>query len=160
MKFGICNEIFERWPWERLCEYAARLGYQGLEIAPFTSPRSENAANEFEEATGFRPRPTRLLERSRMWRWGGASILTAISGADVVFSPAATTAYLSGLSPSVATIHDLIPVMVSTGSQRVNRLLRFFYWSAARLSPASRRRSTRWRPSGWTAGSGSSQASA
>jgi sugar phosphate isomerase/epimerase len=36
MKFGICNEIFERWPWERVCEYTARLGYQGLEVAPFT----------------------------------------------------------------------------------------------------------------------------
>src|SRR5262249_8087707 len=57
-----------------------------------------------------------------------------ISGADVVFSPAATTAYLRGLSPSVATIHDLIPVMVPSGSRRANRLLRFFYWSAARLS--------------------------
>src|SRR6185295_12327923 len=36
MRFGICNEIFERWPWERVCEYSARLGYQGLEVAPFT----------------------------------------------------------------------------------------------------------------------------
>jgi alpha-1,3-rhamnosyl/mannosyltransferase len=38
------------------------------------------------------------------------------------------------MAPSVVTIHDLIPVMVSTGPKRANRLLRFFYRSAAKLS--------------------------
>ena len=36
MRYAICNELFEGWPWERVCEYAASLGYTGIEIAPFT----------------------------------------------------------------------------------------------------------------------------
>lgn len=105
-----------------------------VEIAPYVSPASDNGANQFAAAPGFRPRPTRLLDRSRAWRWGGASMLTSLSGADLVFSPAGTTLYWGRMAPSVVTIHDLIPVMVSTGPKRANRLLRFFYWSGAKLS--------------------------
>jgi len=36
MKISICNELFQGWPIERVFEYAARLGYDGVEIAPFT----------------------------------------------------------------------------------------------------------------------------
>lgn len=36
MKYGICNEMFENWSFEQVCEEAARLGYHGVEIAPFT----------------------------------------------------------------------------------------------------------------------------
>jgi sugar phosphate isomerase/epimerase len=36
MKYGICNELFEGWAPERVFEYAAKLGYHGVEIAPFT----------------------------------------------------------------------------------------------------------------------------
>ncbi|RPJ09133.1 MAG: sugar phosphate isomerase/epimerase [Deltaproteobacteria bacterium] len=36
MKTAICNELFQGWPIERVFEYAARLGYDGVEIAPFT----------------------------------------------------------------------------------------------------------------------------
>jgi sugar phosphate isomerase/epimerase len=36
MRYAICNETFEGWSHERVCEYVASLGYQGLEIAPFT----------------------------------------------------------------------------------------------------------------------------
>jgi sugar phosphate isomerase/epimerase len=32
----LCNEVLAGMPLERQCEYAARLGYDGLEIAPFT----------------------------------------------------------------------------------------------------------------------------
>lgn len=35
-RFAICNEVFEGWPWERFCGAAAAIGYQGVEIAPFT----------------------------------------------------------------------------------------------------------------------------
>jgi len=105
-----------------------------VEIAPYISPGSDNGANQFAAAPGFRPRPTRLLGNSRAWRWGGASLLATASGADLVFSPAGTTLYWGRMAPSVVTIHDLIPVMVSSSAKRVNRLLRFFYWSAAKLS--------------------------
>ncbi len=36
MKFGICNEHFEGWTFERICQFVAGLGYEGLEVAPFT----------------------------------------------------------------------------------------------------------------------------
>jgi sugar phosphate isomerase/epimerase len=36
MRFSICNEIFQGWKPEATLEYCARLGYEGLEIAPFT----------------------------------------------------------------------------------------------------------------------------
>lgn len=36
MKFALCNEVLAEMPLERQCEYAAALGYHGLEIAPFT----------------------------------------------------------------------------------------------------------------------------
>jgi sugar phosphate isomerase/epimerase len=36
MRYAICNETFEGWSHERICESVARLGYRGLEIAPFT----------------------------------------------------------------------------------------------------------------------------
>ena len=36
VRYAICNEIFEPWPWERVCDYVRGLGYEGLEVAPFT----------------------------------------------------------------------------------------------------------------------------
>ena len=36
MKFAICQELFENWDWARQCEFAARTGYTGMEVAPFT----------------------------------------------------------------------------------------------------------------------------
>ena len=40
MKFAICNEIFQGWKLEDTFAYAARLGYAGVEIAPFTLANS------------------------------------------------------------------------------------------------------------------------
>src|SRR5947207_15278434 len=40
MKFGICNEIFRGWKFEDTLAHAARLGYHGVEIAPFTIANS------------------------------------------------------------------------------------------------------------------------
>ena len=40
MRIALCNEVLADLPLERQCEYAARLGYDGLEIAPFTLSNS------------------------------------------------------------------------------------------------------------------------
>jgi sugar phosphate isomerase/epimerase len=36
MRYAICNETFEGWDHARVCRCVAGLGYQGLELAPFT----------------------------------------------------------------------------------------------------------------------------
>jgi sugar phosphate isomerase/epimerase len=36
MKIGICNELFQGWPIEKIFDYAAQLGCEGVEIAPFS----------------------------------------------------------------------------------------------------------------------------
>jgi sugar phosphate isomerase/epimerase len=36
MKFATCNEHFEGWAFDRLCRYVKSIGYDGVELAPFT----------------------------------------------------------------------------------------------------------------------------
>jgi sugar phosphate isomerase/epimerase len=40
MKFAICNEIFKDWKLDDALAFAAKLGYDGVEIAPFTLANS------------------------------------------------------------------------------------------------------------------------
>ena len=40
MNFAICNEIFREWKIEDIFAYASKLGYNGVEIAPFTLANS------------------------------------------------------------------------------------------------------------------------
>jgi len=36
MKYAMCNELYEAWSFERVCDFLAEHGYGGVEIAPFT----------------------------------------------------------------------------------------------------------------------------
>ncbi|MBL9190234.1 MAG: sugar phosphate isomerase/epimerase [Opitutaceae bacterium] len=42
MKFGICNEIFQGWKIDDVFAHCARLGYDAVEVAPFTLAKSVN----------------------------------------------------------------------------------------------------------------------
>ena len=42
MRFAICNEIYQGWKLEDTFAHAARVGYSGVEIAPFTLANSVN----------------------------------------------------------------------------------------------------------------------
>ena len=33
---AICNEVYKNWPFEKICTSIRRIGYRGIEIAPFT----------------------------------------------------------------------------------------------------------------------------
>lgn len=47
MRYAICNETFENWDHARICQTVAELGYQGLELAPFTlAPRITDVSAE------------------------------------------------------------------------------------------------------------------
>lgn len=35
MKYAICHELFVDWTWENQCEFIAKTGYTGIEVAPF-----------------------------------------------------------------------------------------------------------------------------
>ena len=42
IRLGICNELFEGWELSRVCRTVKELGYDGLEIAPFTLARPDH----------------------------------------------------------------------------------------------------------------------
>ncbi len=47
MRYAICNETFEGWDHAKVCRCVARLGYEGLELAPFTlAPRITDVSAE------------------------------------------------------------------------------------------------------------------
>ncbi|MCJ7803884.1 MAG: sugar phosphate isomerase/epimerase, partial [Desulfobacterales bacterium] len=61
VKISICNELFQGWPIEKVFEYAAQLGYDGVEIAPYTladsvteiSPKRRKAIRHAAEENGI-----------------------------------------------------------------------------------------------------------
>src|ERR1700761_6525600 len=50
MRIALCNEVLSRMSLEQQCDYAARLGYDGLEIAPFTLADTPEAISTTEAA--------------------------------------------------------------------------------------------------------------
>jgi sugar phosphate isomerase/epimerase len=55
VRFAICNELFEGWEFARICDVVGALGYDGLELAPFTLAARPNDLTAADRAT-FRRR--------------------------------------------------------------------------------------------------------
>jgi sugar phosphate isomerase/epimerase len=51
VKYGICNELFEGWDFGAVCRFIQSIGYQGVEVAPFTlaNPITDLTAARREE---------------------------------------------------------------------------------------------------------------
>ena len=41
MRIALCNEVIAAMPFERQCAFARSVGYDAIEIAPFTPPDSD-----------------------------------------------------------------------------------------------------------------------
>ena len=52
MKFAICNETYKDWSLEDTIEHAAKVGYDGLELAPFTLAEDPSELTE-QQAAGI-----------------------------------------------------------------------------------------------------------
>jgi sugar phosphate isomerase/epimerase len=52
MKFALCNEVLQPLAFEQQCSFAARLGYDGLEVAPFTLAEDPMSITD-AQAAGF-----------------------------------------------------------------------------------------------------------
>ena len=107
-----------------------------VEIMPYVYAGAGNDASAFSSAPGFVPTPARLLQFSRIWRYGGACATAWRHRPDILFSPHVNCFYAGSCPPAVITIHDLIPLKVSSQSKRVTQMLRFLSWSAAKFSRA------------------------
>lgn len=61
MQLSICNEMFEGWAWPRVCDFVKSVGYDGIEIAPFTfaeraeliTPGERKSIRETAESRGL-----------------------------------------------------------------------------------------------------------
>ena len=81
MKLAVCNEFFEDWKIEDIFNYAAEIGCDGVEIAPFTLAESvtqisakqrsdirkaaEKAGVEIVGCTGYSPAHRGFISRIR-----------------------------------------------------------------------------------------------
>lgn len=54
MRLALCNEVIAEMPFAKQCEYAAKLGYDGLEVAPYTLSETPERMNASQVAAARR----------------------------------------------------------------------------------------------------------
>jgi sugar phosphate isomerase/epimerase len=118
MRFAICNETFQGWSWEKTCQFAAQLDYDGIEIAPFTlaeDVRSLDAAARREIR--------RTAERVNLEVVGLHWLLVSPKGLSVTApDPAvrqATTDYLVALTDFCADLGGRVMVFGSPKQRQI-----------------------------------------
>src|SRR6202000_3157272 len=84
----------------------------------------------------LRPSKTALLSMDRVWRYGGASVAAFLAGADILLNPNGASLPISALIPTVTTIHDVTPMVMSCFPRRMIALLRFLIQRSAKGSAA------------------------
>jgi D-psicose/D-tagatose/L-ribulose 3-epimerase len=84
MKFALCNEVLQPLPFPQQCSLAAQLGYDGLELAPFTLVPDPTELTD-AEIEGFR----RVAEDHGLRIFGLHWLLVAPAGLSIVSPDAA-----------------------------------------------------------------------
>ncbi|MFI4931189.1 MAG: sugar phosphate isomerase/epimerase family protein [Burkholderiales bacterium] len=87
MKFALCNEVLQPLPFQRQCEIAAALGYDGLEVAPFTLADDPMAISDAQAAS-----LRRIAEDAGIGISGLHWLLVAPAGLSIVSADAAVRA--------------------------------------------------------------------
>lgn len=118
MRYAICNETFEGWDHERICRFVAELGYQGLEIAPFT------LAPSIEEVSAQRRRELRRqAEDHGLTLLGLHWLLAKTEGLQLTATDAAvrqrTADYLVALARCCADLGGAVLVFGSPAQRRI-----------------------------------------
>jgi D-psicose/D-tagatose/L-ribulose 3-epimerase len=83
MKFALCNEVLQPLPFAQQCAIAAALGYDGLEVAPFTLADDPSEISD-AQAVGFR----RIAEDAGITISGLHWLLVAPAGLSIVSADA------------------------------------------------------------------------
>jgi D-psicose/D-tagatose/L-ribulose 3-epimerase len=84
MKFALCNEVLQPLPFAQQCKLAAALGYDGLELAPFTLAADPMALTD-ADAAGLR----RIAADHGLQIFGLHWLLVAPAGLSIVSADAA-----------------------------------------------------------------------
>jgi D-psicose/D-tagatose/L-ribulose 3-epimerase len=79
MRFALCNEVLQPLPFEQQCRLAASLGYDGLEVAPFTLAEDPMAIGD-AQASEFR----RIAQDHGLAVFGLHWLLVAPAGLSIV----------------------------------------------------------------------------
>ena len=116
-RLAICNETFQGWTFAEMCQGALRLGYTGLEIAPFTL--GDDAASL---SAGKRRELRRTMASEGIAYVGLHAILTAPKGLHVTTTDAGVRQrsweYVSRLVDLTADLGDGAIIVFGSGKQR------------------------------------------
>ena len=119
MKFSLCNEMFQGWSMGEVCTTARRLGYEGIEIAPFTL-----ASHAGDITAGQRKEVRRIIEDQGLeavglhWLFAGPEGLHLTTPDDLVWSR--TRDYLNTLLDLCGDLRGKVLVI---GSPRQRSLI-------------------------------------
>lgn len=118
-KFALCNEIFQDRKWSEVCEIIASIGYQGVEIAPFTLCSDVRSVSALQRASIRNTASKAGLEVAGL-HWllvspPGLSLTTS----DMSIS-AETSAYLCALVDFCADLSGSVLVLGSPKQRRIS----------------------------------------
>lgn len=112
IRFGICNELFEGWPLDRACRTIREIGYDGIELAPFTL-----APTIYELSKEARAEVRRTIEGAGLSNIGTHWLLAKTDGLYLTSPDRAvrdrTAAYLRELAEATADMGGELMVLGS-----------------------------------------------